>query len=183
MEISIIFIFLAGAFGALAKDILKDNELEIPKFKDGKIALGFLGGAITGGIAGYLIDGSIETAFMAGFTGSAIFSSLLTGKKDEAVPIEKINEAIIRQIAKEECVDPDLAVRVATCESSLNHKAKNVNTGGSIDRGLYQINSKWHPEVTEAEAFDPIFSAHFFCKAFKDGNISWWEATKTCWDK
>ena len=178
-----IFIFLAGAFGALAKDILKDNAIEMPCIKDGKMVLGFLGGTITGGIAGYLIDGSFQTAFMAGFTGTAVFESLLKGKTTNTTNQKESNEEIIRRVAKEECVDQELAVRVAKCESSLNEKAVNINTEGSIDRGLFQINSKYHPEVSEAEAFDAEFSAHFFCKAFKNGNLSWWNATKTCWDK
>jgi hypothetical protein len=32
------------------------------------------------------------------------------------------------------------------------------NTDGSIDRGLCQINSKAHPEVTDDEAYDPVLA-------------------------
>jgi len=39
--------------------------------------LGFVGGAIIGGIAGLTIDGSVATAFMGGFTGKAIIESLV----------------------------------------------------------------------------------------------------------
>jgi len=183
VETSIIFLFLAGALGALAKDILKDNEVELPKIKDGKMALGFLGGMITGGAAGYFIDGSLTTAFMAGFTGTAVLESLLVKKDTIEVPEEELMILLIQKVAKEEGVDPGLAVRVAKCESSLNHNARNVNTDGSQDIGLFQINLKWHPEVTEADALDPIFSTHFFCKAFKAGNLSWWNATRKCWEK
>jgi hypothetical protein len=96
VETSIIFLFLAGALGALAKDILKDNEVELPKIKDGKMALGFLGGMITGGAAGYFIDGSLTTAFMAGFTGTAVLESLLVKKDTIEVPEEELMILLIQ---------------------------------------------------------------------------------------
>jgi hypothetical protein len=85
-------------------------------------------------------------------------------------------------VAKDEGVDPDLALRVAKCESGFKINATNTNTDGSIDRGLFQINSKYHPEVTADQAFDLEFSTRFFCKAFKSGNLSWWNASKSCWN-
>lgn len=49
------------------------------------------------------------------------------------------------------------AVAIALAESGGNPSA--VNTAGnqppSRDRGLWQINSFWHPEVTDAQAFNP----------------------------
>jgi peptidoglycan hydrolase-like protein with peptidoglycan-binding domain len=50
-----------------------------------------------------------------------------------------------------------LAIAVALAESAGRTNA--VNTTGnhppSRDRGLWQINSYWHPEVSDAQAFDP----------------------------
>jgi len=44
---------------------------------------------------------------------------------------------------------------VAAGENSLRDlTAVYVNTDGSRDRGPWQINSKWHAEVTDAEAFN-----------------------------
>ena len=192
MEISLT-IFLAGALGALCKDIFKDNAIEIPRWNNGKLGLGFLGGMIIGGGAGMYIDGSFITAFMAGFTGVAILQGVLDGKmtinneeeeekktinKNETLTIEKL----IRAIAKEEKVDEDLAVRVAKAESNLNVTARCVNGPDSIDRGLFQINSYYHPEVTDEQADDPEFATRFFCKAVKDGNLSWWNASKANWN-
>ncbi|OGY41922.1 MAG: hypothetical protein A2Y67_03830 [Candidatus Buchananbacteria bacterium RBG_13_39_9] len=76
-----IFIFLAGAIGAFVSDILKDNSLELPKIIDGKFCLGFIGAIIIGGIAGMVIDGSISTAFLGGFTGKEILLRLLKTNK------------------------------------------------------------------------------------------------------
>lgn len=96
--------------------------------------------------------------------------------------IDESVEQIIVRIAKQESVDPILAVKVATCESSLNPKAILVNTDGSRDRGIFQINDKYHPEVTDQQAFNPEFSAKFFCEAFKGGHISYWNASRKCWE-
>jgi hypothetical protein len=183
IAMSLIILFLAGAFGALAKDLLVDNEVELPKKTDGKFFLGFFGGMLTGALAGVLADVSPTTAFLAGFGGTAFFESLLSRGGSQTIEKE-LMEQIIRWVAKEEGVDPDLAVRVAKCENpSLDPKAKHINEDGSIDRGLFQINNKWHKEVTDEQAFDPIFSTRFFCKAFKGGHLDWWNATRHCWEK
>lgn len=53
------------------------------------------------------------------------------------------------------------AVAVALAESGGDTQAVNVNNDAtrSRDRGLFQINSRWHPEVTDAQAFDPAANA------------------------
>lgn len=79
MEISIA-IFLAGAAGALCKDIFKDNEIEMPHWNGGKLGLGFLGGMIIGGASSIYTDGSLLVAFTAGFTGVAMLQAILDGK-------------------------------------------------------------------------------------------------------
>lgn len=208
MEVSAI-IFLAGALGALCKDIFKDNTIEMPKWEGGKLGLGFIGGMIIGGAAGMYIDGSFITAFMAGFTGVAILQAVLDGKEIktckeeteqttetekktikeivEQKPKETSNalmvEKIIRYIAKQKGVDQDLAVRVAKAESGLSPTAINTNTDGTRDRGLYQINEKYHPEVTDEQAFDIVLSTRFFCDAVLAGNLSWWNASKKNWEE
>jgi hypothetical protein len=178
-----LFLFLAGALGALAKDILQDNELKLPKKINGSFSLGFLGGMVTGGIAGYFVDGSMTTAFLAGYAGTAVIQNLLLKNSGVSVPAAEITGSMIRKIAIREGVDPDLAVKVAKCESNLNWAAINTNTDGSRDRGLYQINNKWHPDVSDEMAFNPITATEFFCKAFKEGHLDWWNSSKKCWEK
>lgn len=180
---SFLYLFLAGAIGALVKEIIEDNKLTLPKKINGEFSLGFLGSCFIGGIAGYLVDGNPVTAALAGYAGKSIIENFLSKKNSIKVPYQNLNEALIRKIAKEEGVDPELAVAVANCESNLDHSAVNTNKDGSRDRGLFQINSKWHPEVSDENAFDPIFSAKFFCRALKEGNLCWWNATKSCWEK
>lgn len=179
----IVILAIAGALGALISDIIQDNTLTLPEKIDNTIILGSLGGVIIGAVAGYIIDGSFLTAFLAGYTGKEVIENLIGKTKTKEKKEEQTIEDIISYTAKEEGVDPDLAIRVAKCESGLDTKAININTDGSKDRGLFQINDKWHPEVSDEQAFDPVYSTKFFCKAFKEGHLDWWKATKNCWEK
>lgn len=194
LENELIVAGICGIIGALSKDIFINNAIELPQ-KDGKqIILGSLGGLIIGGIVGVILDGSPLNAFMAGFTGIAILQSLvdkpdLIIKRNQKQSEKKTNyskeeiKELIKKIAEKHGVNPNLAIKVAECESSLNPKAKNENNPNSIDRGLYQINSKWHANITDEQAYDPQFATEFFCKAVKAGNLSWWDASKKCWEQ
>jgi hypothetical protein len=51
------------------------------------------------------------------------------------------------------------AVAVALAESSGFTHALLVNENCTRDRGLWQINDYWHPEVSEQQAFDPVRNA------------------------
>jgi len=71
-----LIIILAGAAGALVKDIVQDGSLVLPEKKDGKIVLGFIGGLLIGAFVGYVVDGQPLTAAMGGFTGSSLLAKL-----------------------------------------------------------------------------------------------------------
>jgi septal ring factor EnvC (AmiA/AmiB activator) len=47
-------------------------------------------------------------------------------------------------------------IAVVAAESGRDPSAKGTNTDGSIDRGLWQINNKFHAEVTDDCAYDPV---------------------------
>lgn len=61
-----------------------------------------------------------------------------------------------------------LAVAIAHAESSLYTRAENDNNpDGSIDRGIFQVNSAWIGRVVDGKTiitadnlFDPAFNAH-----------------------
>ena len=180
MEVIILDI-LIGMAGALAKMIIEDGGIIIPNFKDGKLYVGGVGGVIVGAMAGAIANNDGITTFLAGYAGTSLIQYLVASKGQNITDVCSTTEQKIRTAASKAGIDPNLAVKVAQCESGLNPLAVNINTDGSIDRGLYQINSKYHTEVTEAQAFDPDFSIQFFITAFKAGNISWWNASKTCW--
>jgi hypothetical protein len=52
-----------------------------------------------------------------------------------------------------------ISVAVALAESLGWTRARLINTDCSVDRGLWQINSRWHGEVSDAQAFDPAGAA------------------------
>lgn len=50
----------------------------------------------------------------------------------------------------------NIIVAIAQAESGLNPQAQNCNNpGGTCDRGILQINSYWHSEVSDQCAYDP----------------------------
>ncbi len=58
-------------------------------------------------------------------------------------------------------IPPALAFALAYTESRYKPNAKHVNTNGTIDRGLFQLNSSSFPKLTEEEFYDPKISAHY----------------------
>lgn len=61
----------------------------------------------------------------------------------------------------------DVITAIAQAESSLDPNATNDNKDSngnvlSTDRGILQINDKWHPEVSDLDAFNPV-------TAFREG--------------
>lgn len=55
----------------------------------------------------------------------------------------------------------DTIVAIARAESSLDPMAtlENKDDAGnvrSVDRGILQINDRWHPEVSDLEAYNPV---------------------------
>lgn len=93
---------------------------------------------------------------------------------------EAMNELITR-IANEYLINPVKAIKVAVNESGLNPNAKNTKgnyPAGSVDRGLYQINSYWHAEITDEQAYDPEFSTRFFCQMVNKGRVREWMGAK-----
>lgn len=125
--------------------------------------------------------GTLLTMIVAFYFGKKeIYDKVRPTKLPEA-KTETVEE-LIRKIARQENVDPDLAVKIARCESGLNPAAKNINANGSIDRGVFQWNDKYHPEINDSAAYDTERATRAFCKAFKNGNIDWWNASKSCWN-
>ncbi len=90
---------------------------------------------------------------------------------------------LIQRVAEAEEVDTGLALNVAFCESGYNPFAVNINYTWNVDRGLYQWNNYYHPEITDEMAFDPYIATKEFCKAVKQGNLSWWNSSKVCWNR
>jgi hypothetical protein len=77
----------------------------------------------------------------------------------------KIAKAILDNAMEHE-VPAGLAFAIAYAESRFNPNALNRNPS-SIDRGLFQLNSLTFPDMTDSQAYDPIFNAKEGVKYFK----------------
>lgn len=128
------------------------------------------------------VVGTLLTAVVMFYFGKKELYDKVIARQETAGKVETVGEQI-RRIAKEEGVDPELAYRVAKCESALKPDARGINTTGSVDRGVFQWNDKYHPEITDNCAFDVDCATRAFCKAVKEDHLSWWSASKHCWDK
>jgi hypothetical protein len=70
-------LLLAGALGALVKDVVQDGKLSLPKFKEGDLILGCLGGMLIGAFVGFAVDHSLLTAALSGYVGTSAIKHLL----------------------------------------------------------------------------------------------------------
>lgn len=78
----------------------------------------------------------------------------------------------------------ELACDICSCESGFKPMAKLVNGPNSIDRGLFQWNSLYHPQITDKIAYDPEKSTRLACKAILAKEThSLWSASQHCWNK
>jgi len=79
-----IILLLAGALGAIAKDVVQDNKLVLPKYKDGDLLLGCVGGMIVGAFVGLVVDNNPLTACLGGYVGVSAIQHLLPGIKSSS---------------------------------------------------------------------------------------------------
>lgn len=84
-------------------------------------------------------------------------------------PVEESLEEKAIRIAKEYGIDQESLFNLIACESSWNPKADNQE-----DRGLVQINRLSHPEISDAEAFDPDFAIDYAAKSLSKGKGYMW---------
>jgi hypothetical protein len=73
------------------------------------------------------------------------------------------------RIAQEYSIDSKTLFNLIESESQWNPEAKNGD-----DRGLVQINSKYWPEISDEEAYDPEFALNFAAKEIKKNQGIHW---------
>lgn len=84
-------------------------------------------------------------------------------------------EGIITKSALKYGVDPDLMIRIAFCESSLNPLAVGDN-GNS--HGLWQIHKRYNKPELHAIAFDPVASSDWAAQRIANGELWRWSCAK-----
>lgn len=89
-----------------------------------------------------------------------------------------IIEQKIRVVAYEESYDhPEYLIKLAKCESSLRPEMINDNGIYGLDRGLFQWNDKYHPEISNECAFSPECATKETIKLIKKGRGKEWRCS------
>lgn len=86
--------------------------------------------------------------------------------------------AIVKIAQEKDFKWPDYLVRLAYCESRLNPKARNDNGQYGIDRGVFQINSFYHPDISDAQADDLEFATNWTINMINKGYQIRWACDK-----
>lgn len=92
-------------------------------------------------------------------------------------PEQQTNISIIKKIWTDAW---KVGVAIASCESGLRHDAVNThNSDGTIDVGLYQINSvhNWR----EADMMNPIANAAVAYAMYQRQGLTPWKSSEHCW--
>ena len=85
--------------------------------------------------------------------------------------------AYVEGAAKTRGVNPQVADWIVTHESQ--HHPEATGDGGE-SRGLWQINKAWHPEVSDACAYNIACSTDWSLERIRAGHVDDWSTWKYC---
>lgn len=88
-------------------------------------------------------------------------------------------KAYVQRQAVKRGVDPQVALWIVKHESSFNPRAKG---DGEASRGLWQISRIYHPEVSDAEAFNVVASTEWSLRRIRSGKVGEWSSYRYCRD-
>lgn len=94
--------------------------------------------------------------------------------KTEVVDIDQL----IKDDAKKYHINYEHLYQTLKCESG-NFTDVAIRGDNGLARGLAQIRSDYHSEVTDAQADDPVFAIDFIAKAFANGHANEWTCFRT----
>ena len=86
---------------------------------------------------------------------------------DQVKPDKKVAK-VVSNASKKNNVNSALIVAMLWQESGYSANAKNDGGEDGIDRGIAQINSKAHPEVSDEQAYDYDFAIKWMAKELAD---------------
>lgn len=86
-------------------------------------------------------------------------------------------KAYVQTQALEYGVDPKLALWIVQHESQFNPRAKG---DGEASRGLWQISRIYHPEVSDAVAFNIASSTEWSLERIRSGKANEWSTYRYC---
>jgi soluble lytic murein transglycosylase-like protein len=94
-----------------------------------------------------------------------------------ARPTTQEVKAYVRTQAVEYGVNPQLALWIVKHESQFNPRAKG---DGEASRGLWQISKIYHPEVSDAAAFNVASSTQWSLGRIRSGKVNEWSSYRYC---
>lgn len=97
----------------------------------------------------------------------------LQSEKAEAREIK----TYVQAQAAEYGVNPKLALWIVKHESEFNPTARG---DGEASRGLWQISRIYHPEVSDAAAFDVVSSTAWSLERIRSGRVNEWSTYRFC---
>merc|ERR1712014_412551 len=100
------------------------------------------------------------------------------GAGANGISMSQIASYWISAHSKDNC---QTAVAVAMAESRGDCNAQYVNGPGSIDRGLWQINSKYHPECSDSCAYSCSCNAGCAVNVWKSRRRRDARERQSCW--
>jgi hypothetical protein len=106
---------------------------------------------------------------------AAASGSVLNLRSDGPTPLQV--KAYVRTEAVDHGVDPTLALWIVKHESHFNPRAKG---DGEASRGLWQISKIYHPEVSDAMAFNVRSSTEWSLERIRAGKASEWSTYRFC---
>jgi hypothetical protein len=86
-------------------------------------------------------------------------------------------KAYVQTEATEFGVNPQLALWIVKHESEFNPRAKG---DGEASRGLWQISKIYHPEVSDAMAFNVASSTEWSLERIRSGKANEWSTYRFC---
>lgn len=84
---------------------------------------------------------------------------------------------LIKQSAEKYQISEKLLSDLLWCESRHKANAVGINKDGSKDRGVAQWNSRWHPEITDDQAFNPEIAIDKTAEFISRGQIWQWSCS------
>jgi hypothetical protein len=96
-------------------------------------------------------------------------------QRDRPTPQEV--KAYVQTQATELGVNPKLALWIVKHESEFNPRARG---DGEASRGLWQISRIYHPEVSDAMAFNVASSTEWSLERIRSGKVNEWSTYRFC---
>jgi hypothetical protein len=110
---------------------------------------------------------------LASLSNASVNPPAVQGGKPSAQAVK----AYVQMQAVEYGVNPKLALWIVKHESQFNPRAKG---DGEASRGLWQISKIYHPEVSDAAAFDVASSTEWSLERIRSGKVNEWSTYRYC---